>query len=171
MGQDASDRDPDLLPARKVLESYNIGSDSRKNPRTQELLIPLLQDIQEAYGYLPREVIEWISGETGIPANHMYGVITFYTQFYLEKGGEHMIRCCQGTACHVKGAPFVVETAERELGIGAGETTSDGKFSLEAVNCLGACALAPLIVVDDEYHGKMDQNKMLKILSKVKEGS
>ena len=171
MGQDTSEEKLDLLPARRVLESHGIDSDSRKSFQTQELLIPMLQDIQEAYGYLPREVIEWVSDKTGIPTNHMYGVITFYTQFYLEKGGEHMIRCCQGTACHVKGAPLVVETIERELGIKAGETTPDGKFSLETVNCLGACALAPLMVVDEEYYGKIDQSKVQKILAEIREGS
>jgi NADH:ubiquinone oxidoreductase subunit E len=155
----------DLGPARKILEDIGFQVDTRA---PEEQLISLLQDLQSRYGYLPRDVLEWVSRQTGISLSRMFGVITFYTQFSLEKKGKHLVRCCQGTACHVKGAPLIADAVKRELGIDAGETTSDGLFSFETVNCLGACALAPLVVIDDEYYGKMDQNKVRKILNETK---
>ena len=161
----------DLGPAQEVLDGLGLlgRADRRKND--EELLIPLLQDLQHRYGYLPRRVLEWVSGKTGIPVSRMFGVITFYAQFYLDKRGKHIVRCCQGTACHVKGAPAIIDAVERELGIGAGQTTADGLFTFETVNCLGACALAPLVVIDDEYYGKMDQSKVGRIIAKVKDGA
>ncbi len=157
----------DTTQARQVLERLKAGGASELSP--EEMLVPLLQDLQHAYGYLPREILEYVSDSTGVPLSRMYGVITFYTQFYLEKRGRHIVRCCEGTACHVKGAPAIADSIERELEIGAGETSSDGEFTFETVNCLGACALAPLVVVDEEYHGKMNQDQMKKILKQVKE--
>jgi NADH:ubiquinone oxidoreductase subunit E len=159
----------DLAPAESVLNSHRGGPGLTRGTHETELLIPLLQDIQEAYGYLPREVLEWLNRQTGIALSRMYGVITFYSQFRLKKPGRHMVRCCEGTACHVKGAPLVVDTLERELGIQPGKTSEDGEFTFETVNCLGACALAPLVVVDDDYHGKMTQEKTKKIIRKVRE--
>ena len=156
----------DLAPAREVLaENDGVKKSAREN---EEMLISLLQDLQGRYGYLPCEVLEWVSLQTGVALSRMFGVITFYTQFSLEKKGKHLIRCCQGTACHVKGAPLIVDAVKRELGIDAGETTSDGLFSFETVNCLGACALAPLVVIDNEYHGKMTQEKVRKLLSETR---
>jgi NADH-quinone oxidoreductase subunit E len=159
----------DVGLARRVLENHGLSGSNGRVAQTIEMLIPLLQDLQNAYGYLPREILEWVNQQTGIPISRMYGVITFYSQFYLEKRGRHIVRCCEGTACHVKGAPLVVDAIERELGIGSGETSEDGEFTLETVNCLGACALAPLIVVDNEYHGKMNQDKAQKIVATMKE--
>ncbi len=131
-------------------------------------VIGLLQDIHEAYGYLPEEVLQRVSDGIEVPLSTLYSLATFYSSFRLEPMGKHHIKSCVGTACHVKGAPFVVETIERELGIKAGETTPDGQFTFDTVNCLGACALAPLIVIDDEYHGKLDQSKIKKILDNLK---
>ena len=128
-------------------------------------IIGLLQDIHEEYGYLPEEVLDNVSKETDVPLSILYSLATFYSTFRLEPMGKHHICTCVGTACHVKGAPFVVDTIERELGIKAGETTADGEFTLDTVNCLGACALAPLVIVDDEYYGKMDQKKVIKIVN------
>jgi NADH-quinone oxidoreductase subunit E len=134
-------------------------------------VIGLLQDIHEAYGYLPEETLNQVSGEIEVPLSTLYSLATFYSTFRLEPIGKHHVCACVGTACHVKGAPFVVETIERELGIKAGETTPDGLFTIDTVNCLGACALAPLVTVDDEYYGKMDQKKAQKLVSdKKKEG-
>ena len=158
----------DIGPAQEIINRDGLSKRIGREKDDAEMLIPLLQDLQARYGYLPRPVLEWVSEETGISLSRMYGVITFYTQFYLEKRGEHTVKCCQGTACHVKGAPLVVDAITRELGIGSGETTADGKFSFETVNCLGACALAPLVVVDEEYHGKVDQNEVQKILADAK---
>ena len=129
-------------------------------------VIGLLQDIHEAYGYLPEDILNQVSDEIDVPLSTLYSLATFYSTFRLEPMGEIHICTCVGTACHVKGAPFVVDTIERELGIKAGETTADGKYTFDTVNCLGACALAPLVVVDDDYHGKMDQKKVQKLLGK-----
>jgi NADH:ubiquinone oxidoreductase subunit E len=158
----------DIGPAREVLAGSGLESKSSSIRENEEMLIALLQDLQHRYGYLPREILEWVSEQTSIPLSRMFGVITFYAQFSLEKKGEHIVRCCQGTACHVKGSPHIADAITRELGIGAGETTPDGQFSLESVNCLGACALAPLIVVDDEYYGKMSQEKARKLVAEIK---
>ncbi|MBU8913773.1 MAG: NADH-quinone oxidoreductase subunit NuoE [Spirochaetales bacterium] len=127
-------------------------------------VIGLLQDIQEELGYLPADALGRVSKEIGIPLSTLFGLATFYSTFRLEPVGKHHICSCVGTACHVKGAPFVVDTIERTLGINAGETTKDGEFTFDTVSCLGACALAPLVVVDDEYYGKMDQKKVTKII-------
>lgn len=129
-------------------------------------VIGLLQDIHEAYGYLPEDILNQVSDEIDVPLSTLYSLATFYSTFRLEPMGETHICTCVGTACHVKGAPFVVDTIERELGIKAGETTADGKYTFDTVNCLGACALAPLVVVDDDYHGKMDQKTVQKLLGK-----
>ncbi|TFH05113.1 MAG: NAD(P)H-dependent oxidoreductase subunit E [Spirochaetales bacterium] len=133
-------------------------------------VIGLLQDMHEELGYLPEDGLRFISKEIEVPLSTLYGLATFYSTFRLEPMGKHHICTCVGTACHVKGAPFVVDTIERELGIKAGETTKDGNFTLDTVNCLGACALAPLVVVDGEYYGKTDQQKVLKILGKHQGG-
>ncbi len=133
-------------------------------------VIGLLQDIHEAYGFLPEEILNQVSTEIEVPLSTLYSLATFYSSFRLEPMGKHHICTCVGTACHVKGAPFVVETLERELGIKAGETTPDGEYTFDTVNCLGACALAPLVVVDGEYHGRMDQKKAQKLLNASRKG-
>ncbi len=134
-------------------------------------IIGLLQDIHESYGYLPEQILQQVSDEVEVPLSTLYSLATFYSSFRLEPMGKHHIKSCVGTACHVKGAPFVVDTIERELGIKSGETTPDGLFTFDTVNCLGACALAPLIVIDNEYYGKVDQNKVKKILDTLRKES
>ena len=114
-------------------------------------LIAILEDIQEQHGYLPKESLQAVAKETGAPLVDIYGVATFYRSFSLTPRGEHLVFACLGTACHVNTAPMVVEALERELGIKAGQTTADGRFTLETVNCLGACALGPIVVVDGRY--------------------
>jgi len=130
-------------------------------------LIPLLQQLQDAYGYLPPPVLMWLSKRTGIPTSRMYGVITFYAQFYLEPHGKHTVRCCRGTACHVRGGKKVINTVISTLGIEDGETTDDMLFSLETVACLGACALAPVMVVDNTYYGKMTARRAEQVLRQL----
>ena len=127
-------------------------------------LIPILQQIQKAYGYLPAEVLEEFSNRSSIPASRIYGVVTFYEQFYLTPHGRHTIRCCRGTACHVRSASGVIAAVEKELGIKAGETTEDMEFSFETVACLGVCALAPVLVIDGTYYGQMTPSGVKKIL-------
>jgi NADH:ubiquinone oxidoreductase subunit E len=132
-------------------------------------LIGLLQDIASEYGYIPEDTLEQVSEETGVPLSRLYSLCTFYASLRLEPMGEHHCSICVGTACHVRGASQVVEEIERKLGIEAGETTEDGKFTVETVNCLGACALGPLVVIDGEYHGKMDPRKISRLLDQFKE--
>ncbi len=132
-------------------------------------LIGLLQDMTEEYGYIPEEKLEVVSAETRVSLSRLYSLCTFYASLRLVPIGEHLCSVCVGTACHVRGAGKVVEEIERDLGIQAGETTPDGKFTLETVNCLGACALGPLVVIDGEYHGKMDPRKISRILKQYKD--
>ena len=127
-------------------------------------LIPVLQKIQDAYGYLPKDVVMEMSKSTGIAASQIYGVATFYEQFHLEPHGRHVVRCCRGTACHVKNGPEITAALKRCLDIEPGETTEDMKFTFEMVACLGTCFLAPVIMIDDDYYGHLTPDKVQKIL-------
>ncbi|MCG2675769.1 NADH-quinone oxidoreductase subunit NuoE [bacterium] len=127
-------------------------------------LVHLLQDVMGEYGYLPEKTLKRIAQELDIPLSQAYGLATFYKSFSLTPRGKHLISVCLGTACHVRGAPRIVEKLERDLGIKAGETTKNLKFTLETVNCLGACALGPLIVIDGKYYGRMNSTRMDKVL-------
>ncbi len=132
-------------------------------------LIPLLQRIQNAYGYLPEPVLEEVGRRTGIPVSQMYGVATFYEQFHLEPRGKYTVRCCRGTACHVRNGHEVIETITEHLGVNDGETTEDMLFTLETVACLGACALAPVVVIGEKYHGKMNPRKIKTLIDKIRQ--
>ncbi|MDA3810041.1 MAG: NAD(P)H-dependent oxidoreductase subunit E [Spirochaetaceae bacterium] len=131
-------------------------------------LISLMQDINEGYNYLPEEILREVSSELDIPISRFYSLATFYSCFRLEPMGKQHICVCVGTACHVRGAPLVVDTIERELGMKSGETSEDGEYTLDAVNCVGACALGPLVTIDGEFHGHMDQKKVKKLLKEEK---
>jgi NADH:ubiquinone oxidoreductase subunit E len=130
-------------------------------------LIPILQDLQEHYRWLPPEVLNEVAGRLGLSPAHVWSVATFYRSFSLEPRGRHICTVCLGTACHVRGATMVLEHFERKLGVPAGHTSADGEYTLERVNCLGACALAPLVVVDGEYHGQMTETKANEVLKKI----
>ena len=136
----------------------------KKYGSEQAALMSILQDIQLEYNYLPRETLEHVSKKMVIPLSKIYGIATFYKAFSLTPRGRHLIKVCLGTACHVRGAPQILEEMERKIGICAGETTKDLKFTLERVNCLGACALGPLVVIDNDYYGQMTSAKVDKIL-------
>lgn len=127
-------------------------------------MIPMLQEVQEEFGYIPAPAMERIADFINIPSSRVYGVATFYAQFYLTRQGEHRIKLCQGTACHVRGAKKILDTLEETLGIGPGETTDDYRFSLETVACFGSCALAPVMVVDGKVHGRMTPQKAEEIV-------
>ncbi len=129
-------------------------------------LVPILQKIQQAYGYLPRSVLMDMSKKTGITISQIYGVATFYEQFHLEAHGRHTIKCCRGTACHVKGAPNIADAIERVINVGPGETTDDMKFTFETVACLGTCFLAPVIMVDNDYYGHLAVDDIKGILER-----
>jgi len=127
-------------------------------------LIGVLQRVQERLGYLPREALVAVGRRARVPLSRIYGIVTFYAQFYTEPRGRHTIRCCRGTACHVKGAQRVIETVERELGIKEGQTTPDMLFYLETVACLGTCFLAPVMMVDSNYYGVLTPQKIERVL-------
>ena len=145
----------DLEPMREVIDS--VGE------VTPDKLIPILQGIQDVYGFLPPDVLMEVSRVTRIPASRMYGVATFYEQFHLEPRGRHIIRCCRGTACHVRGGADIADAIRRHLGIDEGETTDDLRFTFETVACLGTCFLAPVIMVDN-YYGLLTPDKVTKVL-------
>ena len=127
-------------------------------------LIQLLLDVQAELRWIPREAIEQISGKLSIPVSQIYRVASFYKVMSLKPRGEHVVQVCLGTACHVRGGPRVMDKAREVLKIGPGETTPDMKFTLERVNCLGCCALGPVMVVDGEYHGKMVPGRAEEVL-------
>ena len=131
-------------------------------------LIPVLQDIQSHYNYLPEEIFDEVSRKMNIPLIDVYGVATFYKSFSLTPKGKHIITVCLGTACHVRGGQRIAERIARELEIEPGETTPDMNFTLETVNCLGACALGPVVVVNGEYHGQMTIQKAISLLNECK---
>jgi NADH-quinone oxidoreductase subunit E len=143
----------------------------KKHKGDKSALIAVLQDIQEAFNYLPKEALIAVGDAMGIPASRVYEVATFYNAFSLNPRGEHIVKICVGTACHVRGASAILDKFERTLLIKPGETNQDQKFSLELVNCVGACALGPVVVIDTEYHGQMTLAKVDKIIGKLKEGA
>ncbi len=128
-------------------------------------LIPILQEAQERFGYLPGEVMQWIAKFLRLPESNVYGVSTFYAQFKFTPMGKRIIKVCRGTACHVRGGARILNEVERQLGITPGETTDDLEYSLETVACIGACALAPTMVIDDEVQRKMTPKKVAELFS------
>jgi NADH-quinone oxidoreductase subunit E len=133
-------------------------------------LIALLQQVQGHYGHLPEPVIDEIARLTGVPASRVYGIITFYAQFSTEPSGRHKIHVCHGTACHVAGVAQVTQALHEELGVGIGETTEDGFATIESVSCVGACALAPVVRVnDDETYGKATPSSMRTLVKTLRE--
>ena len=150
----------DISPEVKVVEKYGA---------ERSHLIRILHDVQREYNYLPEKALRNIAAMMDISLVDVYGVATFFRSFSLEPKGKHMVTCCMGTACHVRNSGGVLDEAKRHLGIEPGETTEDMLFSLETVNCLGACALGPIVVVDDKYHGEMTPAKVKKVLKKVAE--
>ena len=120
--------------------------------------------LQNVYGYLSKEVLEYIAKKLEVPTSQIYGVVTFYSQFHLNPRGKNIIRVCQGTACHVRGAKMILEKLEDVLEIKAGQTTKDLKYTLETVACIGACGLAPVIMINDDTHGRLTPDSVEKIL-------
>ena len=151
----ASVEELDLSAARRIAADHRAKGNS---------LVTVLQDVQTEYGYLPREVLEVVAEQMQVPLSQAYGLATFYTSFSLQPRGKYHISMCMGTACHVRGAANILAKLERDLGISSGDTTEDLKYSLESVNCLGACALGPVVVVNDVYHGKVTSRDVDKIL-------
>ena len=137
-----------------------VGAILDKYQHDKGMLVSILQDIQEEYNYLPRESLEYVSKTLDVPFSQLYSIATFFKALRLTPRGRHLINVCLGTACHVRGAVKVLETVERELGIKSGGTTDGLEFTLETVNCVGACALGPVVIVDGDYHGQMKTEKV-----------
>lgn len=142
-----------------------------KNSFSKSKIIPVMQDIQVLYGYLPEDKLRYISEKMGIPVNEIYSIATFYKSLNLKPRGKNIITVCLGTACHVKGGPGILQKIQEELCLKPGETTPDGLFTLETVNCLGACALGPLAVVNGTYYVRMDAIKIKEVVEKFKSDS
>ncbi len=143
----------------EILESFEHRVDS---------LIMILQDIQEEYRYLPEEALRIVADDLDLPLSQLYEVATFYRSFSLKPRGMHEIKVCLGTACHLRHGPLILESFERELSVERGSTTPDLAFTLETVNCVGACALAPVVIVDSEYYGNSRPSNVKGILKKYK---
>ena len=148
--------EPSLDQVQNLLDRLSVGPDGN--------LIGLLQQVQEHFGYLPAPALHQISRRTRIPLSRIYGVVSFYAQFYTSPRGRHTIRCCRGTACHVKGAGKILEAVQRTLGIEQDQSTPDLKYYLETVACLGTCFLAPVIMIDDQYFGKLTPQRVQTVL-------
>lgn len=145
----------DCLCAREIIEQY---------PKEQRYTLAILQDIQRKYKYIPKEALETLAEYLGLPVSKLYGMATFYKALSLTPKGEHVIKVCDGTACHVAGSIVVLDELEKILGIKAGETTEDLKFSVSTVNCIGACAIAPVMMIDEIYYGNLTPKMVQEIL-------
>ena len=151
----------ELGPLYEVLDEY----------KTQRgAVIPVLQRAQAIYGWLPEQVLRVIAREMNVPLSQIYGVVTFYSQFYLTRRGRHIIRQCDGTACHVRGAARIIDVVEHHLGLKAGETSPDYKYTYEVVYCLGSCGMAPVMRIDEDTFGRLKVKDIPKILRKYREG-
>ncbi len=154
----ALEPDVDLAPAEALIAKYQDSS---------ELTIALLQDIQDHYGYLPRPVLDLVSERLGLPRTQLFALATFYRAFSLKPLGQHVIQICTGTACHVRGAPKLIDAFTYRTGCKCNDTSEDGKWTIQTVNCLGSCALGPLVVIDGELKGKMTTTRAYKDIDKI----
>lgn len=154
------------LALERKRTDFKAGLNEKKGQKG--VLIPMLQAAQDTFGYIPEQVITDIGEVTAIPLADIYGVITFYAQFRLKPLGKHLIRICEGTACHVNGAKSILRALQDELGIMVGETTGDGLFTLESVACLGCCSLSPVIMVDEETFANLNQDRTRAVIKKFR---
>lgn len=157
--ENVQEQEIDLAAANKVIDKYL---------NMKGALMPVLQEIQDHYGYIPEPCVHLTAERLNVYASQIYGVLTFYAQFHLEPRGKYIVRVCMGTACHVKGAGRIADTLEERLGIGHAETTEDLKFTVEHVACIGACGMAPVIMVNDATFGSMTVQKLDEVVAKYK---
>jgi NADH:ubiquinone oxidoreductase subunit E len=139
--------------------------------RSSYELIEILQDVQQRYNYLPEEALKAVAEKLAVPAIEVFRVANFYKAFTLKPRGKHMLTVCMGTACHVRGAPKMLDEVLGQLNVQPGETTEDGEFTVEAVNCLGACALGPIVILDGKYYDHMNAAKLRALIQKVRKKS
>jgi len=149
-------------------QKEKVGHVLSKYKKDKSALIDVLHDTQSEIGYLPREALDQVSDGLGVPLSRVYSVATFFKAFSLEPRGRHLINVCMGTACHVRGADRVLEKMEKVLKIKKGQNTPDLKFTLETVNCVGACALGPMVIIGEDYHGEMTPEKVSEVLKNYK---
>jgi NADH-quinone oxidoreductase subunit E len=150
----------DVEPVRPLVDAYITG---------EKALIEMLLDVQEEYNFLPQDVLTFIAEEGNIPISRLFSLATFYSAFSLTPKGKNHVRVCTGTACIVRGARSILESLVGELGIAPGEVTEDGEFSIETVHCLGACALGPVVVTGESYHGHMNSVKATDLIKQLRE--
>ena len=148
----------DLAPLDHILDEFK---------GQKGAVIPILQRTQDVYGYLPKPILAAISRKTQIPLNRLYGVATFYAQFHLHRRGRHLVRVCDGTACHVRGAGKNIDAVSKSLSLAPGQTSPDYKYTLEIVYCLGSCGLSPVAVVDDKVFGRLAPEALVQRLDKL----
>jgi NADH-quinone oxidoreductase subunit E len=152
---------------RLISETLSI---IKSYPADKQYALPMLQDIQAKFNFIPRESLEAAAEHLEIPAAQLYSMATFYKALSLTPKGKHIIKLCDGTACHLRGANSLIGGIARDIGVAPGETSADGEFSLELVNCLGSCAIAPVMVIDGRYYGKVTLEGLPEILKEYKEG-
>ncbi|MDW5299682.1 MAG: NADH-quinone oxidoreductase subunit NuoE [Sedimentibacter sp.] len=150
----------DYIESNEILKKY---------PMEKRFTLAILQDVQKKYGFIPRETMTYIAEYLSLPVSDIYSMATFYKALSLKPKGKYIIKICNGTACHIRGSNVLIEAVTEELNIRPGETTDDGLFSIEIVNCLGACALAPVMVIDDKYYGGMTKEKVKLVIKEYKE--
>lgn len=146
---------------KKILNSYS---------KDRRFALAMLQDMQNKFQFIPRNGMEMLAEYLGCPISELYAMATFYKAFSLKPKGKHIIKCCDGTACHIRGSKTLVNELEKLLNIKPGDTTSDGLFSFETVNCMGSCALAPVVVVDEKYYGRVTAEQLPHILDEYRKG-
>ena len=152
----------------KLSELKNFIAPLKEQEHSESQLIAVLHKAQEIYGYLPKDVLDEIAIEMSIPTAHIWGVATFYHYFNLSPQGKYTISVCLGTACYVKGAAQILDAIKRHLGIDIGEITSDGMFSIQPARCLGACGLAPVMMIDEKIHGELNPKKVIEIIEEYR---
>jgi NADH:ubiquinone oxidoreductase subunit E len=155
----------------KINELDAFIDQARQKERSESYLIAVLHKVQGLYGYLPKDVMDIVAEKMQIPTAHIWGVATFYHYFNLSPIGKHTISVCMGTACYVKGADKIVETLKKELKVGVGQTTEDGLFTLQEARCLGACGIAPVIMIDEKIYGELDAKKTVDIVNQFRKAA
>ena len=156
---------------QKIEKIKNYIEETKTREHPDSYLIAVLHKVQSLYGYLDKEVMDFVAEEMNIPTAHIWGVATFYHYFNLEPIGKHIVSICMGTACYVKGGDKVLEALKKELGVDNGETTEDGLFTLQEARCLGACGIAPVVMIDDKIYGELDSKKTIDLINKYRKAA
>jgi NADH:ubiquinone oxidoreductase subunit E len=155
----------------KIIELKNFIAETAKNENSESYLIAVLHKVQGLFGYLDKEVMDIVADEMNIPTAHIWGVATFYHYFNLEPIGKHVVSICMGTPCYVKGADKILNALTSELGITTGQTTEDGVFTLQEARCLGACGIAPVVMIDDKIFGDLDSKKTIDLIKQYRKAA